>query len=518
MPHIALHGIVAVAILLVGCYISYRAGENHRKKVAEAQYGGAEQRARTIVDEAIKEAETVKREAGLAVKEETFKLKNELEQEVKERRNELSRLEKRVLQKEEALDKKAADFERKEQSVADKENSLKKAKEEVEELKAQHLSELEKISSLSTEQAKEYLLQLVREDVQHESAIIIKEFEAKVKEESNKRAKEILSTAVQRCASDYVAESTVSVVNLPNDEMKGRIIGREGRNIRTLETLTGVDFIIDDTPEAVILSGFDPMRREIARIALEKLIVDGRIHPARIEEMVEKAKKEVDESIREAGENAIMDTGVHGLHQDLVKILGRMKYRTSYGQNVLKHSIEVSILCGLIANELGADVKLAKRAGLLHDIGKAIDHETEGSHVEIGVNLCKKYKENKIVINAVQAHHNDVEPETDIAVIVQAADTISAARPGARRETLESYVTRLTKLEEIADGFDGVEKSFAIQAGREVRVMVVPEKISDDKMVLLSREVAKRIEEELDYPGQIKINVIRETRAVHYAK
>ena len=518
MPQEALYGIAAVAILLVSCYISYRAGENHRKKVAEAQYGGAEQKARTIVDEAIKEAETVKREAGLAVKEETFKLKNELEQEVKERRNELSRLEKRVLQKEEALDKKAADFERKEQSVADKENSLKKAKQEVEELKAQHLSELEKISSLSTEQAKEYLLQLVREDVQHESAIIIKEFEAKVKEESNKRAKEILSTAVQRCASDYVAESTVSVVNLPNDEMKGRIIGREGRNIRALETLTGVDFIIDDTPEAVILSGFDPMRREIARIALEKLIVDGRIHPARIEEMVEKAKKEVDESIREAGENAIMDTGVHGLHQDLVKILGRMKYRTSYGQNVLKHSIEVSILCGLIANELGADVKLAKRAGLLHDIGKAIDHETEGSHVEIGVNLCKKYKENKIVINAVQAHHNDVEPETDIAVIVQAADTISAARPGARRETLESYVTRLTKLEEIADSFDGVEKSFAIQAGREVRVMVVPEKVSDDKMVLLSREVAKRIEEELDYPGQIKINVIRETRAVHYAK
>lgn len=519
MPQELIIGIiVALLLVIITNVISYKMGINHRKKVAEEQYGSAEQRARSIVDEAIKEAESVKREAGIAVKEETFKLKNELEQEVKERRNELSRLEKRVVQKEESLDKKAADFERKEQSLADREASLKNAKQEVEELKAQHLSELEKISSLSVEQAKEYLLQQVREEVQHESAIIIKEYETKVKEESNKRAKEILSTAVQRCASDYVAESTVSVVNLPNDEMKGRIIGREGRNIRALETLTGVDFIIDDTPEAVILSGFDPMRRDIARIALEKLIVDGRIHPARIEEMVEKAKKEVDESIREAGENAVMDAGVHGIHPDLIKILGRMKYRTSYGQNVLKHSVEVAILCGLIAHELGADVKLAKRAGLLHDIGKAIDHETEGSHVEIGVNLCKKYKENKIVINAVHAHHNDVEPETDIAVIVQAADTISAARPGARRETLESYVTRLTKLEEIADGFEGVDKSFAIQAGREVRVMVVPEKVSDDKLVLLSREVAKKIEEELDYPGQIKINLIRETRAVNYAK
>jgi ribonuclease Y len=507
-----------IILLIILAVVAFYLGINYRKRVAEAQYGSAEAKARRIVDDAIKDAEGIKREAKLEVKEEIYKIKSDLDKEVKERRNELQRLEKRVLQKEETLDRKAETFEKKEQSLSDKDNALKKEKERVEELKQQHLTELEKISGLTLDQAKEYLLKSVEEDVKHETAVLIKEHEARAKEEVDKNARKVLANAIQRCAADHVAESTVSVVSLPNDEMKGRIIGREGRNIRTLETLTGIDLIIDDTPEAVILSGFDPIRREIARIALEKLIVDGRIHPARIEEMVEKAKKEVENMIREEGENATFDAGVHGVHPELVKLLGKMKFRTSYGQNVLKHSIEVSQLCGIIAGEIGLDIRLAKRAGLLHDIGKSVDHEIEGSHISIGANLCKKFKENAIIVNAVEAHHGDVEPESLIAVIVQAADTISAARPGARRETLELYVNRLQKLEEIADEFKGVEKSFAIQAGREIRVMVIPDQVNDDEMVILARDVAKEIEGQLEYPGQIKVNVIRETRATGYAK
>ncbi|MCF8020615.1 MAG: ribonuclease Y [Vallitaleaceae bacterium] len=490
----------------------------YRKNVAEAQFGSAEQKARKIVDDAIKEGEAIKREARLDLKDEVFKIKNDLDKEVKERRNELTRLERRIQQKEEAIDKKAESFEKKEAQLAAKDENLNILRDEVEQLKQQHLSELEKISGLTTEQAKEYLLKSVKEEVQHETAIIVKELEAKAKEDATKNARKILATAVQKCAADHVAETTVSVVHLPNDEMKGRIIGREGRNIRTLETLTGIDLIIDDTPEAVILSGFDPIRREIARIALEKLIVDGRIHPARIEEMVEKAKREVEQIILEEGENATFETGVHGVHPELVRLLGKMKFRTSYGQNVLKHAIEVSHLCGLLAGEIGLDIRLAKRAGLLHDIGKAVDHEMEGSHISIGADLCRKYKESEVVINAVESHHGDVEPTNLISVLVQAADTISAARPGARRETLHTYIQRLQKLEEIADEFKGVEKSFAIQAGREIRIMVIPDQTTDLETVLLAREVAKKIEEELEYPGQIKVNVIRETRSIEYAK
>ena len=454
----------------------------------------------------------------MELKEETLRNKNELERESKERRSELQKFEKRVLAKEEALDRKADSLEKRESQLTSREDKLNKRQAEVDALSEKRVQELERISGLTSEQAKDYLLKTVEDEVKHETAMLVKELETRAKEEAGKKAKEYVVTAIQKCAADHVAETTISVVPLPNDEMKGRIIGREGRNIRTLETMTGVDLIIDDTPEAVILSSFDPIRREVARIALEKLIVDGRIHPARIEEMVEKAQKEVETMIREEGEAATLEVGVHGIHPELVRLLGKMKFRTSYGQNALKHSIEVAQLSGLLAAEIGVDVRMAKRAGLLHDIGKSVDHEMEGSHIQIGVDLCKKYKESPIVINAVESHHGDVEPTSLIACIVQAADTISAARPGARRETLETYTNRLKQLEDITNQFKGVEKSFAIQAGREIRVMVVPDHVSDADMVLLARDIAKQIEAELEYPGQIKVNVIRESRAVDYAK
>lgn len=510
--------IVAVVTTLVGAILTWIFANAYRSKVYEAKIGNADEKARGILEEALKTAETKKREALLEAKEESLKAKNEFERETKERRAELQRYEKRVLTKEESLDRKTESLEKRESKLTVKESELDKIKQEVEEFHEKQLQELEKISGLTSEQAKEYLIKTVEEEVKHETALLIKELESKAKEEADKKAKDYVVTAIQRCAADHVAETTISVVQLPNDEMKGRIIGREGRNIRTLETMTGVDLIIDDTPEAVILSAFDPIRREIARIALEKLIVDGRIHPARIEEMVEKAQKEVEVMIRESGEAASLEVGVHGIHPELIKLLGKMKFRTSYGQNALKHSIEVAILSGLLAGEIGVDIRLAKRAGLLHDIGKSIDHEVEGTHVQIGVDLCRKYKESPIVINAVEAHHGDVEFQSLIACIVQAADTISAARPGARRETLETYTNRLKQLEDITNGFKGVDKSFAIQAGREVRVMVVPEQISDAEMVLLARDLSKKIESELEYPGQIKVNVIRESRVTDYAK
>ena len=480
--------------------------------------GSAEEKSREIIDEALKTAETKKREALLEAKEESLKTKNELEKETKERRAELQRYEKRVLSKEENVEKKADALEKKEADLVRRENILGERTAEVEAQYEQGIQELERISGLTSEQAKEYLLKSVEEDVKHDTAKLIKELENKAKEEADKKARDLVVTAIQRCAADHVAETTVSVVQLPNDEMKGRIIGREGRNIRTLETLTGVELIIDDTPEAVVLSGFDPIRREVARIALERLIVDGRIHPARIEEMVEKAQKEVENNMREEGEAACLEVGIHGIHPELVKLLGRMKFRTSYGQNALKHSIEVAQLSGLLASELGVDVRLAKRAGLLHDIGKSVDHDMEGTHVQLGADLCRKYKESAVVINAVESHHGDTEPTNLISCIVQAADTISAARPGARRETLETYTNRLKQLEDITNSFKGVDKSFAIQAGREVRIMVIPEQVSDDDMVLLARDISKRIEDELEYPGQIKVNVIRESRVTDYAK
>lgn len=510
--------IICAVIVLVVAVITWFAAITYRKNVAESKTGKAEDKAREIIDEALKTAEAKKREALLDAKEENLRIKNEFDKEMKERRNEVQRMEKRVLSKEENLDRKVEQMEKKESALASKEASLEKQKAKVEELQAKRLQELERISGLTSEQAKDYLIKTVEDEVKHETAVMIKEMEIRAKEEAGKKAKEYVVNAIQKCAADHVAETTISLVQLPNDEMKGRIIGREGRNIRTLETMTGVDLIIDDTPEAVILSSFDPIRREVARIALEKLIVDGRIHPARIEEMVEKAQKEVETMMREEGEAATLEVGVHGIHPELVRLLGKMKFRTSYGQNALKHSIEVAQLCGLLAGEIGVDVRMAKRAGLLHDIGKSVDHEMEGSHISIGVDLCRKYKESPIVINAVESHHGDVEPETLIACIVQAADTISAARPGARRETLETYTTRLTQLESIANGFNGVDKSFAIQAGREVRVMVVPDQINDDEMVLLARDLSKQIEAELQYPGQIKVNVIRESRVVDYAK
>ena len=509
---------VAVVLIVVAAVISHFLTVSNLKNNAESKIGNAEARAREIIDDAVKTAEAKKKESLLEIKEESIKNKNELEKETKERRSELQRYEKRVLSKEEALDKKSAAIERREAGFTAKEEELRQREAKVEELSQQRVQELERISGLTSEQAKEYLLKTVEEDVKHDTAKMIKELEAQAKEEADKKAKEYVVTAIQRCAADHVAETTISVVQLPSDEMKGRIIGREGRNIRTLETLTGVELIIDDTPEAVVLSGFDPIRREVARIALEKLIVDGRIHPARIEEMVEKAQKEVDTMIREEGEAAALEVGVPGIHPELIKLLGRMKFRTSYGQNALKHSVEVAQLSGLLAGEIGLDVRLAKRAGLLHDIGKSIDHDVEGSHIQIGVDLCRKYKESPTVINAVEAHHGDVEPETLIACVVQAADTISAARPGARRETLETYTNRLKQLEDITNQFKGVDKSFAIQAGREIRVMVVPEQVSDADMVLLARDIAKQIEFELEYPGQIKVNVIRESRVTDYAK
>ena len=510
--------ITAVVSILVSAVVVWFISDFYHKKAANSKIGNAEEKARQIIDEAVKTAETKKREALLEAKEETIKAKNELDKEIKERRNEIQRNERRIVQKEESLDKKLEAIEKREAAFVVKEEELNKQKEQIAKLNEERIQELERISGLTSEQAKEYLLKAIEEDVKLDTAKLIKEMESKAKEEANKKAKDYVVTAIQKCAADHVSETTISVVQLPNDEMKGRIIGREGRNIRTLETMTGVDLIIDDTPEAVILSSFDPIRREVARIALEKLIVDGRIHPARIEEMVEKAQKEVETMIREEGEAAVLEVGIHGIHPELVRLLGKMKFRTSYGQNALKHSIEVAQLTGLLAAEIGEDVRLAKRAGLLHDIGKAVDREMEGSHIQLGVELCRKYKESPLVINAVESHHGDVDPTSLIACLVQAADTISAARPGARRETLETYSNRLQQLENITNGYKGVEKSFAIQAGREVRIMVVPEQISDADMVLMARDISKQIESELEYPGTIKVNVIRESRVIEYAK
>ena len=510
--------IAVIATLIVAVPITFLLAVQYRKNKVEAKIGSAEVKAREIIDDAMKVAENSKREALLEAKEENLRAKNELEKETKERRAELQKYERRVLSKEESIEKKTNALEQRESHITAKENALAKREQEIHELHEQRVRELERISGLTSEQAKEYLLQAVEEDVKHDTAKLVKELETKAKEEAGKKAKEYVVNAIQKCAVDHVAESTISVVALPNDEMKGRIIGREGRNIRTLETMTGVELIIDDTPEAVVLSGFDPIRREIARIALEKLIVDGRIHPARIEEMIEKARKEVETTIREEGEAAVLEVGLTGIHPELVRLLGRMKFRTSYGQNALKHSIEVAQLAGALAGEIGLDVRMAKRAGLLHDIGKSIDHEVEGSHIQIGADLCRKYKESPTVINAVESHHGDVEPATLIACLVQAADAVSASRPGARRETLETYTSRLKQLEDIADKYKGVEKSFAIQAGREIRVMVVPEQVSDADMVLMARDIAKQIEFELEYPGQIKVNVIRESRVTDYAK
>lgn len=517
---IILAAVVAAAV--AACVILYKkgftAGIEHRKQIAEAQFGSAEEKAKLIVSDAEKAAKAKKREAMLEAKEENQRLRQELEREIKERRNEVSRQENRINQKEEALDKKTDNLEKKEQSLTTKLRSLEQRENEITEIKQKQTEELERISGMTRDEAKEILVREIEMSARHDAAVLVKEIEQEAKETAERKAKNIVALSIQKVAADHVAETTVSVVNLPSDEMKGRIIGREGRNIRTLETLTGVDLIIDDTPEAVVVSSFDPVRREVAKMALEKLIVDGRIHPARIEESVEKSRKEVEAIIKQEGENAAFQTGVHGLHPELIKLLGKLKYRTSYGQNVLKHSIEVSHLAGVMAGELGCDVTLAKRAGLLHDIGKAVDHEVEGSHVTIGADIAKKFHENKDVVHAIMAHHGDVEAQTIVATLVQAADAVSAARPGARRENLETYIKRLQKLEEIANEFDGVEKSYAIQAGREIRIMVKPEVVSDDGMIVVAKDIAKKIEGELEYPGQIKVSLIRETRAVDYAK
>ena len=510
--------VLIVLALAAGLGIGIGVGIAIRKKVAEREIGSAEAEATRLINEAIRSGESRKKEMLLEAKDEIHRSRTEHEKEVKERRAELTKQERRLEQKETTLDKKTEAFERKEEELARRMNEVAQLKTEAEELKQQQAQGLEQISGLTQEQAKAYLLETVEDEVRHETAMKIKEIESQLKDEADDKAREIIATAIQRCAADHAAETTVSVVPLPNDEMKGRIIGREGRNIRTLETVTGVDLIIDDTPEAITVSSFDPVRREIARLALEKLIVDGRIHPTRIEDMVEKARKEVDRTIREEGERACYETGIHNLNPELVKILGRQKYRTSYGQNVLNHSIEVAHIAGLMAAELGVDVAIAKRAGLLHDLGKSIDHEVEGSHVQLGADLARKYKENPVVVNAIEAHHGDVEPKTVIAVLIQAADAVSAARPGARRENVENYIRRLQKLEELTGSYPGVEKAFAIQAGREVRIMVKPEEVSEDNMIILARDVAKKIEAELEYPGQIKVNVIRETKAVEYAK
>ena len=513
---------VLIAIILgcavVGVVIGFFVGMAYRKKVAEAAIGSANQEATRIVNEAVSKAESVKKEKVLEAKDEIHKQRSELEREIRERRSEVQRQERRMVQKEESLDKKIENLEKKEEALAEKIKSAESKEAEIDSLKRSQLDMLERISGFTKEQAKDYLLSALEEDLTHEKAVKIMEYEQKTKDESETIAREIIATAIQRCAADHSAEATVSVVTLPNDEMKGRIIGREGRNIRTLETITGVDLIIDDTPEAITVSCFDPVRREIARKTLEKLIADGRVHPARIEELYEKSRKEVEHTIKQTGERAAIDAGVNGIHPELIRQLGKLKYRTSYGQNVLNHSLEVSYIAGLMAAELGADVKTAKRAGLLHDIGKALDHEMEGSHIELGVEYAKKYKENEQVVHAIQAHHGDVEAKTVVACLVQAADAISAARPGARRENLQNYIKRLEKLEEISNSFDGVEKSYAIQAGREIRIMVKPEAVSDDQMVLVARDIANKIEEELEYPGQIKVNVVRESRAIDFAK
>lgn len=510
--------ICAIVLAAVVGAVSYKSGFNRRKKIAEEAIGSAEEEAKRIVDNAHKAAQSKKKEALLEAKDEIHKARVEADKEIKERRNEISRQERRIQQKEETLDKKTETLEKKDEKLNEKMKELDVQKEALEKVHAQQMAELERISGLTAEDAKQFLLKNVESEVRHEAAMMIRDIESQAKEEAEKKAKNIIGLAIQKCAADHVAETTVSVVSLPNDEMKGRIIGREGRNIRTIESLTGVELIIDDTPEAVIISSFDPIRREVARLALEKLIMDGRIHPARIEEMVERAQKEVDATIKQEGEQATFDTGVHGLHPELIKLLGRLRYRTSYGQNVLKHSIEVSHVAGIMAGELGVDITIAKRAGLLHDIGKAVDHEIEGSHVTIGVDLARKYKEGANVIHAIEAHHGDVEANTVVACLVQAADAISAARPGARRENIETYIKRLQKLEEIATSFEGVEKSFAIQAGREVRIMVKPDRIGDGDMDFIAREIVKKIESDMEYPGQIKVNIIRETRTVAFAK